>query len=111
MDFGTAGTNQRFYGANGYGDLTWTGSSAGAVSATLRSDPWGIPGTSSGGSMPSSRFQCSWYDTTSALSWVVTRWYAPTLGRFVSEDTLLGVADALMSRHQYSYALAGARTG
>ena len=90
LDFANNGSNQRFYGLNGHRDLTWTADSAGAVSATLRSDPWGIPGTATGGSLPDFRFQGSWYDTSSALSWVVTRWYAPSLGRFVSEDTLLG---------------------
>jgi hypothetical protein len=77
MDFGPGGTNQRYHGVNGHGDLTWTGSSTGTVSATLRSDAWGTPGTSSGGSLPPFRFQGSWYDATSALSWAVTRWYAP----------------------------------
>ncbi|MBI2781170.1 MAG: RHS repeat protein [Chloroflexi bacterium] len=105
MDFGPGGANQRFYGVNGHGDLTWTASSTGAVSATLRSDPWGTPGTSSGGSLPAFRFQSSWYDTSSTLSWVVTRWYAPALGRFVSEDSLLGEVDAPASRHLYAYGL------
>ena len=103
MDFGAGGSNQRFYGVNGHGDLTWTGSSTGAVSATLRSDPWGIPGTSSGGALPSFRFQGSWYDTSSALSWMVSRWYAPVLGRFTSEDTLLGERESPASRHLLAY--------
>ena len=50
------------------------------------------------------RFQGSWYDANSDLSWVVTRWYAPTLGRFVSEDTLLGEPRVPDSRHLYAYA-------
>lgn len=103
MDWAAGGTNQRYYGLNGHGDLTWTGSSTGTVSATLRSDPWGIPGTTSGGSLPSFRFQGSWYDSSSALSWVVTRWYAPALGRFVSEDSLLGDLTLPSMRHLLAY--------
>jgi RHS repeat-associated protein len=103
MDFGPGGTNQRFYGVNGHGDLTWTGSSTGTVTATLRSDPWGIPGTTSGGSLPSFRFQGSWYDASSALSWVVTRWYAPVLGRFVSEDRWEGDTERPDTRHRLAY--------
>jgi RHS repeat-associated protein len=105
MDWASGGTNQRFYGTNGHGDLTWTAGSTGTVTATLRSDPWGIPGTSSGGSLPSFRFQGSWYDTSSALSWAVTRWYAPVLGRFVSEDSLLGRPLSPATRHLFAYGL------
>ena len=103
MDFGTGGTNQRLYGLNGHHDLTWTAGSSGAVTATLRSDPWGIPGTASGGSLPDFRFQGSWYDTSSALSWAVTRWYAPALGRFVSEDKWLGEEQDPNTRHLLAY--------
>jgi RHS repeat-associated protein len=104
MDFGTGGSNQRYYGTNGHRDLTSTAGSSGAVTATLCSDPWGIPGTSTGGSLPEFRFQGSWYDTSSGLSWVVTRWYAPSLGRFVSEDGLLGQPEVPASRQLYAYA-------
>jgi RHS repeat-associated protein len=105
MDWGAGGTNRRLYGTNLHGDLTWTAGSTGTVTATLRSDPWGIPGTSSGGSLPSFRFQGSWYDTSSALSWIVTRWYAPGLGRFISEDSLQGFKEHPGSRHRYAYAM------
>ncbi|MFI5040447.1 MAG: RHS repeat-associated core domain-containing protein, partial [Acidimicrobiales bacterium] len=103
MDFGPGGTTQRFYGTNGHGDLTWTADSTGAVTATLRSDPWGVPGTSSGGLLPDFRFQGSWYDTNAGLSWVMTRWYAPTLGQFVSEDSILGQPTQPATRQLYAY--------
>lgn len=76
----------------------------GVVTATLRSDPWGIPGTSSGATLPEFRFQGSWYDTSAGLSWVVSRWYAPSLGQFISEDGLLGQPQDPASRHLYAYA-------
>jgi RHS repeat-associated protein len=103
LDWGTGGTNQRYYGINGHRDLTWTADMAGTVTASLRSDPWGIPGTSTGGSLPSFRFQGGWYDISSAVSWVVARWYSPSLGRFVSEDSVLGSTDVPPSRHLYAY--------
>jgi len=102
MDFGPIG--ERYYGTNGHRDLTWTAGASGTVTATLRSDPWGTPGTTTGGSLPEFRFQGSWFDTSSAVSWVVTRWYSPGLGRFVSEDTLLGRLDHPASRNLYAYA-------
>jgi RHS repeat-associated protein len=84
--------------------VTWTADSAGAVSATLRYDPWGTLTGSTGSSLPDFRFQGSWFDTTTSLAWVVSRWYAPSLGRFVSEDSLLGEAIDPPSRHLYAYA-------
>jgi RHS repeat-associated protein len=103
MDFGSGGTNQRFYGTNGHRDLTWTAGSTGTVSASLRSDPWGIPGTTTGGTLPDFRFQGSWYDTSSALSWAINRWYAPQLGSFLSEDAVLGATQQPENRHRYAY--------
>lgn len=93
----------RYYGTNGHHDVTWTADAAGAVSASLRYDPWGNVASSSGTSLPDFRFQGSWMDTASNLQWVVTRWYAPTLGRFVSEDVLLGEAMVPAARHLYAY--------
>ena len=104
LDWTGSGSNIRVYGENAHHDVTWTASSTGAVSATLRYDPWGKLTEWTGSSLPDHRFQGSWYDTTTELAWVVTRWYAPTLGRFLSEDSLLGEPRDPDSRHLYAYA-------
>jgi RHS repeat-associated protein len=104
LDWTGSGSNQRFDGTNSHHDVTWTANDSGAVSATLRYDPWGNLADSTGTSLPEFRFQGSWFDTASNLQWVVTRWYGPTLGRFISEDTLLGVPIQPASRHLYAYA-------
>jgi RHS repeat-associated protein len=105
MDFGPGGSAHRFYGVNGHGDLTWTADHTGAVTATLRSDPWGVPGTGTGGSLPDFRFQGSWYDPTAGLTWAVSRWYAPTIGRFISEDTWRGDLQAPATRSLFAFAV------
>jgi YD repeat-containing protein len=71
-----AGGSLRLYGTNGHGDVTWTASPAGSVGGTRRYDPFGAS-TSTTGSMPDFRFQGSWADPATTLSWVVSRWYAP----------------------------------
>ena len=76
----------------------------GAVSATLRYDPWGTLTSSTGSSLPAFRFQGSWADPATNLSWVITRWYAPALGTFISEDSLTGDPADPPSRHLYAYA-------
>ncbi|MEI7745139.1 MAG: RHS repeat-associated core domain-containing protein, partial [Chloroflexota bacterium] len=45
-----------------------------------------------------------WHDTGTDLAWVVTRWYAPALGTFITEDSLLGQPRDPDSRHLYAYA-------
>jgi RHS repeat-associated protein len=96
------GSSHRIYGANAHYDTTWTADDSGAVTATLRYDPWGNLVRSTG-TAPDWRFQSSWVDSATGLSWAVARWYAPTLGRFISEDTLLGVPQSPSTRNLYEY--------
>lgn len=91
-----------YHGLNGHGDTTWTADSTGAISGVARYDPWGVV-LATGGLVPDWRFQSSWVDTATGHSWVATRWYAPELGRFLSEDTLLGDTARPGSRHLYAY--------
>jgi len=104
-DWTGSGSNLRIYGTNGHHDVTWLATSTGTVSQALRYDPWGNPrpGSAPSGYTPF-RFQGAWFDATTSLNWVITRWYAQSLGRFISEDTLLGDPSAPPSRHLYAYA-------
>lgn len=106
LDWEPGGANQRFHGTNAHHDVTWTAGTSGAVLATLRYDPWGNLIASTGASLPGWRFQGSWFDTATILSWAVSRWYAPALGAFISEDELLGQAAVPANRHLYAYAAA-----
>ncbi|HET7027693.1 MAG TPA: RHS repeat-associated core domain-containing protein, partial [Candidatus Limnocylindrales bacterium] len=90
LDWTASGSSQRFYGTNAHHDVTWLADSTGAVLATLRYDPYGNLVSSTGSSLPDFRFQGSLYDSAVDLSWIVSRWYAPDLGQFISEDSLLG---------------------
>jgi RHS repeat-associated protein len=101
-DWTGTNANWRIYGTNGHHDITWTAGSSGSVTGTVRYDPWGTA-TSTTGSVPDFRFQSSWADDTTKLSWVVTRWYAAAQGRFISEDSLLGEPRDPDSRHLYAY--------
>ncbi len=104
LDWTGSGANQRFYGTNAHHDVTWTADDTGAVSNTLRYDPWGTLTASWGSSLPDFRFQGNWLDKQTDLTWIVTRWYAPALGRFISEDSLLGDPADPPSSHLYAYA-------
>jgi RHS repeat-associated protein len=102
-DPATGASSIRVYGTNAHHDLTWTAANTGGVLQSLRYDPWGSPRTSPPAGYPPFRFQGSWHDQATDLSWVVTRWYAPALGRFISEDSLLGEPADPPSRHLYAY--------
>ncbi len=43
LDWTGTGSNRRTYGTNAHHDVTWLADSTGAVSASLRYDPWGTP--------------------------------------------------------------------
>ena len=103
QDWTGSGSNLRIYGTNGHHDTTWLASNTGTVSQSLRYDPWGTPRTTVPSGYSEFRFQGSWHDATADLGWVVTRWYAPALGRFISEDSLFGEATEPASRHLYVY--------
>jgi RHS repeat-associated protein len=101
-DWAPGGGALRVFGTNGHHDVTWTAGSTGSVTGTARYDPFGTA-TAVTGSMPDFRFQGSWADNTTKLSWAVTRWYAPAQGQFLSEDTLVGEPREPDSRHLYAY--------
>lgn len=96
------GTSHRLYGTNGHHDVTWTADDTGAITATLRYDPWGNSLRSTG-TLSDWRFQGSWFDSSTGLGWAIARWYDPVQGTFISEDTLLGGMDNPSSRHLYAY--------
>jgi RHS repeat-associated protein len=101
---GSPATALRYHGTNAHHDTTWLADSTGAVISSLRYDPWGVPRSAVPAGYTPFRFQGSWHDTSTDLAWVVTRWYAPGLGTFLSEDSLLGEPRDPDSRHLYAYA-------
>ena len=103
LDWTGSGSNVRIYGENGHHDVTWLASDTGPVSQSLRYDPYGNPRATVPTGYSPFRFQGSYHDATTDLSWVVTRWYAEALGTFISEDSLLGEPIDPPSRHLYAY--------
>ena len=101
---GTPATALRYHGANAHHDTTWLAAADGSVVSSLRYDPWGVPRSAVSTGYTPFRFQGSWHDASTDLAWVVTRWYAPSLGTFLSEDSLLGEPRDPDSRHLYAYA-------
>ncbi len=101
-DFTPGGSSQAYLGRNDHGDVTWSATTTGAVSARVSYDPYGSIAASSG-TTPASRWQGSYYDSTSGFYYVNARWYAPSLGTFLSEDPLDHEITDPASRDDYAY--------
>jgi RHS repeat-associated protein len=91
-----------FLGLDAHGDIVWTTNLGGALCDTATYDPFG---NLDSGSIPAGlRWQGSWQDSTTALYYVVARWYDPASGRFLSEDPLTADAATPQRRDPYPYA-------
>ena len=99
----SSGSNPSYLGRNSHGDVTWTAdaASSGAVGGTATYDPFG--NVTKTGSIPSTRWQSSWQDDVTGLYYVVARWYAPTLGTFLSTDPLSGQPSNPQTIDPYAY--------
>jgi RHS repeat-associated protein len=102
FDFAPGGSSQVYLGRNDHGDVTWSATTTGAVSARVSYDPYGNVAASSG-TTPASRWQGSYYDSTSGFYYVNARWYAPSLGTFLSEDPITHEIMDPASRDEYAY--------
>lgn len=92
-----------FLGRNAHGDVSFTTDATGAVTARATYDPFGNLVNSSG-SVPATRWQSSWQDTATGLYYVIARWYAPSLGAFLSQDPLQGSTMEPQTLDPYAYA-------
>jgi RHS repeat-associated protein len=75
---------------------------AGVVSATWRTDEFGIPTASTGASSQPFTYTGEPRDAT-GLSYLRARYYDPTLGRFMSRDPFAGFGTGPLSLNRYSY--------
>jgi RHS repeat-associated protein len=101
-DFNPGGSVQAYLGRNSHSDVTWTSGSTGAVTSHAAYDPFGNL-VSSSGSVPSTRWQGSYVDSVTGLYYVIARWYAPSLGTFLSDDPLTAAQADPQSRDPYAY--------
>jgi len=75
---------------------------AGTVSATYRTDEWGIGTQATGGSTQPFGYTGEPRDGT-GLTYLWSRYYDPVLGRFTSRDTWPGSSSASQTLNRYAY--------
>jgi RHS repeat-associated protein len=103
FDFNATGNVSGYLGRNSHDDVVWTASTTGAVAATLTYDPYGNLVSSTGSTLPNTRWQSSHYDGAAGLYYVIARWFAPSLGTFLSDDPLTASQADSQARDPYAY--------
>lgn len=76
---------------------------AGAVTATWRTDEFGVPTATTGTTTQPFAYTGEPRDAT-GLSYLRARYYDPSLGRFMSRDPLVGSSSSPQSLNRYVYA-------
>jgi RHS repeat-associated protein len=89
--------------SNSHNDVTWTHDESGTPTSHAAYDPFGnlVAGSTT---LSATRWQSSYQDDSTGLYYVIARWYAPTLGRFLSDDPLTADATTPEARNPYPYA-------
>jgi RHS repeat-associated protein len=102
LAFAVSGTSLEVYHTDRLGSVRALTDASGAVSATYRTDEWGVPISSTGSSGQPLRFTGEPRDAT-GLTYLRTRYYDPDLGRFLTRDTWPGVPGAAQTQNRYAY--------
>ena len=97
------GGNKAFYLHNGHGDVVDLRSSSGALLNKYSYDIWGNPLTTIENIENPFRYSGEMWDSTVNLQYLRARWYDPSIGRFISEDTYEGETTNSLSLNLYTY--------
>nr|WP_269671026.1 RHS repeat-associated core domain-containing protein [Paenibacillus sp. 481] len=99
-----ASSNQmQSYLTNGHGDVTEIRDSQGTVLNKYTYDIWGKPLTASELVPNIFRYSSEYWDSTTNLQYLRSRWYDPSIGRFTTEDTYEGSLGSTLSLNLYTY--------
>lgn len=88
---------------NGHGDVTGLRDNSGVVNE-YSYDSWGNPTISKKELHNPFLYSGEFYDETTGLQYLRARWYDPSIGRFLSEDTYEGKLTNPLSLNLYTYA-------
>ena len=99
-----ASANKAYYLQNGHGDIVELHDSTGATSLNQYTyDMWGNPLTTTETVENPFRYSGELWDKSTSLQYLRARWYDPSVGRFINEDTYEGQIDNPLSLNRYSY--------
>ena len=96
--------NGGYYLYNGHGDVVAIQNSAGNNLNVYEYDIWGNIVSQTEGMSNPFKFAGEIYDEETGYYYLRARYYDPTIGRFISEDTYEGQVDNPLSLNRYTYA-------
>ncbi|MBJ6363973.1 RHS repeat-associated core domain-containing protein, partial [Paenibacillus sp. GCM10012307] len=98
-----ASGSRAYYSHNGHGDVTQLTDQAGNVLNSYTYDMWGNPITASETVPNLFRYSGEYWDETTGLQYLRARWYDPSVGRFMNEDTYEGDNKNPLTLNLYTY--------
>jgi RHS repeat-associated protein len=103
LAYAVAGSSVEVYHSDRLGSIRAISDASGALTATYRTDEWGVPTATTGSAGQPFRFTGEPLDAT-GLVYLRARYYHPDLGRFMTRDTWPGVTVLPSSLHRVAYA-------
>ncbi len=92
-----------YYLYNGHGDVVQIVNTSGEVVNNYTYDEWGNTISQVEGISNSFKYTGEVYDTETGLYYLRARYYDPSIGRFLNEDTVEGQIDNPLSQNLYTY--------
>ncbi|MGG0936966.1 RHS repeat-associated core domain-containing protein [Brevibacillus centrosporus] len=92
-----------YYGYNSHGDVVSITNGSGNDLNTYEYDTWGNVVSKTEGMSNPFKYSGEIYDENTGLYYLRARYYDPSVGRFISEDTYKGQVDNPLSLNRYTY--------
>ncbi|MNO31387.1 tRNA3(Ser)-specific nuclease WapA precursor [compost metagenome] len=92
-----------YYLYNGHGDVVQIVDTSGAVINNYTYDEWGNITSQVEGTSNSFKYTGEVYDAESGLYYLRARYYDPSMGRFLNEDTVEGQINNPLTQNLYTY--------
>ncbi|WP_356948300.1 RHS repeat-associated core domain-containing protein [Brevibacillus nitrificans] len=92
-----------YYGYNSHGDVVSVTDGSGNNLNTYEYDTWGNVVSKTEGMSNPFKYSGEIYDEKTGLYYLRARYYDPSVGRFISEDTYKGQVDNPLSLNRYTY--------
>ncbi len=94
---------KHYYQTNGHGDVVALTDASGNQVNTYTYDIWGNPLTTQESIEQPFRYSGEFWDSSTGLQYLRARWYDPSVGRFINEDTYEGDITNPLSLNLYTY--------
>lgn len=98
-----ASGSKSYYVLNGHGDVVGLVDGAGQILNSYTYDMWGAPVTTNESIPQPFRYSGELWDSSTGLQYLRARWYDPSMGRFINEDTYEGDITNPLSLNLYTY--------